>query len=140
LQKAPVLTLPDFSKIFQIECDASIMGVGAVLSQDGHPIAFHSEKLSLGRRNWTTYEQELYVVVRTCKVCEPYLLQNEFVIQTDHMALKQVNSSRSTNRMHARWISYLQRFHFTLKHRPRINNRVADALSRKNTLLKNIES
>lgn len=52
------------------------------------PIAFHSEKLSLGMRNWTTYDQELYYVVRVCKVRGPYLIQNEFVIQTDHMTLK----------------------------------------------------
>lgn len=135
LQEAPVLSLPGFSKKFQIECDASIMSIGAVLSQEGHLVAFHSEKLSMGRRNWTTYEQELYSVVRACKTWEPYLLQNEFVIQTDHMALKQVNNSKSSNRMHAKWISYLQRFHFTLKHRSGASNKVADALSRKNNLL-----
>lgn len=93
LREAPVLALPDFNKVFEINCDASIMGVGAVLSQEGHLIACHSEKLSLGRRNWSTYEQEFFAVFRACKVWEPYLLHNEFVLSTDHMALKEINGA-----------------------------------------------
>ena len=135
LLTAPVLALPDFNKIFEVECDASICGVGAVLSQNGHPVAFHSEKLTASRKNWTTYEQELYAVVRACKVWEPYLVQREFVVLTDHIALKQINGTSDNNRMHSRWFSFLQRFEFTIKHRSGASNKVVDALSRKSSLL-----
>jgi len=110
------------------------MGVGAVLSQDGHPIAVHNEKLSMGRRNWSTYEQELFAFCRACKVWEPYLLNKEFVVSTDHMALKQINGDSYTNKMHARWLSYLQRFDFSMKHRSGKSNKVADVLSRRRSV------
>lgn len=112
LSIALVLALPSFEKLFQVECDASIVGVGVVLSQEGHAVTFYSEKLSEVRKKQSTYELEFYVVFRVLKHWEHYLIQCEFVLFTDHQALKFINSQNNINRMHARWV-YSEVFIFT---------------------------
>lgn len=57
LVTAPVLALPDFSKVFQLQTDASDLGVGAVLLRDGHPLVFISMALGPRTRGFSTYEK-----------------------------------------------------------------------------------
>jgi hypothetical protein len=133
--EAPILILPDFSKVFEVDCDASNLGIGGVLSQEGKPIAFFSEKLNDSRRKYSTYDKEFYALVRSLEHWSHYLLSKEFILHSDHEALKYLNSQQKLNTRHAKWSEFLQAYSFSIKHKAGKLNQVADALSRRYSLL-----
>jgi hypothetical protein len=90
LTPAPLLQLSDFGKTFELECDASGIGIGGVLHQEGKPVAYFSEKLSGASLNYSTYDKELYALVRVLETSQHYLWPKEFVIHSDHESLKHI--------------------------------------------------
>ncbi|XP_052481185.1 uncharacterized protein LOC128035479 [Gossypium raimondii] len=140
LTKAPLLALPDFSKTFEIECDASGVGIGAVLTQDGRPIAYFSEKLNGAVLNYPVYDKEMYALIRALKTWQHYLWPKEFVIHSDHEALKHIKGQHKLNKRHAKWVEYLESFPYVIKYKKGKENIVADALSRRYTLLSYLDS
>ncbi|KAK1601931.1 hypothetical protein QYE76_027036 [Lolium multiflorum] len=135
LTEAPLLALPDFSKTFEIECDASGLGIGGVLMQNGKPVAYYSEKLDGARLNYPIYDKELYALVRVLEVWQHYLWPKEFVIHSDHESLKYLKSQHNLNKRHAKWVEFIESFPYVIKYKKGKENVVADALSRKITLL-----
>jgi len=72
--EALVLRLSDFSKVIEVTCDASEIDIGGVLSQEGHPVTYFSEKLNDAKLKYSTYDQELYAVIQALRHWRHYLL------------------------------------------------------------------
>ena len=130
-----VLTLPDFTKTFKIECDASRVGIGAVLMQEKRSIAFFSEKLNGARLNYSIYDKEFYALIQALEVWQHYLVPKEFVIHTDHESLKYIMGQSKLNRRHAKWVEFMESFPYVIKYKKGLVNVVADALSRRDALI-----
>ncbi|XP_078438327.1 uncharacterized protein LOC144708759 [Wolffia australiana] len=135
MTEAPVLKLPDFSDVFEVACDASGVCIGGVLSQRGHPIEYFSEKLNDTRKRYDNYDREFYALVQSLRHWRHYLLPKEFVLFSDHGALRHLHDQKKVSDRHARWIAYLQDFTFVIRHKKGKDNVVADALSRRPTVL-----
>ena len=75
-----------------MECDASGIGIGGALSQECHPIAYFSEKLNDTKQKYSTYDKEFYAIIWAFWHWRQYLLSQEFVIYSDHEALRYLHS------------------------------------------------
>ncbi|WVZ70654.1 hypothetical protein U9M48_019299 [Paspalum notatum var. saurae] len=135
LTHAPLLQLPDFGKAFELECDASGVGIGGVLMQENKPVAYFSEKLSGPVLNYSTYDKELYALVQSLDTWQHYLWPKEFVIHFDHESLKHIRSQVKLNRRHAKWVEFIESFPYVIKNKKGKDIVIADALSRRYTML-----
>jgi hypothetical protein len=130
LTHAPLLQLPDFSKTFELECDASGIGIGGMVLQEGKSVAYFSEKLSGHSLNYSTYDKELYALVRVLETWQHYLWPKEFVIHSDHQSLKHIRGQAKLNKRHAKWVEFIETFPYIIKHKKGKDNVIADSLSR----------
>jgi hypothetical protein len=87
MSTTPVLQLPDFQKTFVVETDACDTGIGAVLMQDHHPLAFLSTPLSTTHVHLSIYEKEFLALIMAVERWRPYLQRGEFIVRTDHHSL-----------------------------------------------------
>ncbi|CAA0828550.1 Uncharacterized mitochondrial protein AtMg00860 [Striga hermonthica] len=97
MSTTPVLALPDFTLPFEIETDASGVGVGAVLMQKGRPIAYMSKALCARNQCLSIYEKEFLAVLMAIQRWRHYLQGHKFIIKTDQQALKHLLDQKGTD-------------------------------------------
>jgi hypothetical protein len=131
LCSAPVLSLPDLQQPFEVETDALDYVVGVVLTQDGHPVAYHRVTLSYVVRKYPTYDKEMYSIVQASRQWRHYIPGRETIIHTDHKPVQFMQTQgKLQNDHHQNWSTYLQQFHLNIKYKTGSTNCVVDCLSR----------
>ena len=137
LTTAPVLAAPNFSAPFSLAVDASDLGAGAVLLQEGtdglkHPLCFFSRKFDCHQRAYSTIEKEALALMLALQHFEVYVggAAHPVVVYTDHNPLTFLDRMRNHNQRLMRWCLILQGFNISIQHIRGRENVVADALSR----------
>ena len=102
----PLLVFPDLKMPFEVYCDASSESIGAVLLQEGHPVAYESWRLHEQEKNLGIYEKELLAVIHALDSWKHYLLGTMFVIHTDHQSIKYFMTQTKLSEKQMRWANF----------------------------------
>ena len=134
LTSAPIIQPPQWDLTFEIMCDASNYAVGAVLGQridkKSHVIYYVSRTLNPVQCNYSTMEKELLSIVFALDKFRSCVLGSKVIVYSDHAALKYLLAKKESKPRLIRWILLLQEFDMKIKDRKRVENPVADHLSR----------
>jgi hypothetical protein len=135
LTNALVLAMPDYTSesLMEVTCDASIKGIGAVLTQNDRPIAFESRRLTPTEEGWTTTDQELWAVVQALTVWRCHLEGVKFVVRTDHHPFNLPGQPTQPIKEAGQMAGSFVQVRFVWKHIPGTTN-PADPLSEDQTL------
>ena len=131
----PVLALPNFAEPFEVETDASDVGIGAVLMQKGQPIAFLSKALGDSHKHMSIYEKEFLALIMAVDKWRQYLQRQEFVIRTDHKSLSYLTAQNLHSNVQRKAMTRLMGLQFKVVYKKGKDNVAADALSRVGHLL-----
>jgi hypothetical protein len=130
LMSEPILKNPDFSKKFTLTTDASNFALGAVLSQNNHPVAYASRTLNNHEINYPAYQKEFLAIVWAIKHFHCYLYGRHFIVECDHRPLVWLSNLKTPNLMVQNWKYKLNGYNFNINYIKGKNNHVADGLSR----------
>ena len=131
LVQAPVLTYPQFkqdSAPFILQTDASSVGLGAVLEQNGCVIVYASKSLKKTEQHYSVIQKECLAVVFALKQFRHYLLGRPFQLLTDHSPLQWLSYQKMEGLL-CRWSLAMQEYDFTIYRKGCLNGNT-DALSR----------
>lgn len=133
----PVLKLPSPGERFRIKTDACDYATGGILEQwdpewqEWRTIAYDSQKLRDAELNYPVREKEFYAIIRALKRWRHYLMDEHFVIHTDHESLKYfVSQTFPVGSRLTRWLDFLAMYDYEVQYLPGKENAAADALSR----------
>ena len=135
LVQAPVLVYPHFDPAagrFVLQTDASAGGLGAVLEQDGHVIAYASRTLTKPERNYSVIQKECLAAVYAMKQFRHYLLGRPFTLITEHAPLQWLSAQKMEGLL-SRWALAIQEYDFDIQYRKGALNTNADALSHRDS-------
>ena len=118
LTSAPILTLPNPEEPFMVYCDASKMGLGGVLMQNGKVVAYASRQLRTHEKNYPTHDLEPAAVVFVLKIWRHYLYGSRFEVFSDHKRLKYLFDQKELNMRQRRWLELLKNYDFGLNYHP----------------------
>ena len=113
-----------------IECDASGIGLGAILTQENRPVVYFSQALKGLALSLSTYEKEMLAIVKAIKLWCPYLLGKPFTVRTDQKSLKYLLEQRITTPTQTRWLLKLLGYDYEIEYKRGPENQGADYLSR----------
>jgi len=130
ISTASVLVLPNFEAQFEIETDASAQGIGVLLQQNKHPIAFISKKLRPSWQKLSIYEKELLAIVFAVQKWGQYLTGNPFIIRTYQKSLKDIIEQKLSIPFQQFWLTKLMGFQHEIQYKSGVKNKEVDALSR----------
>ncbi|WMV19078.1 hypothetical protein MTR67_012463 [Solanum verrucosum] len=125
-----VLTLPKGTNGFMVYCDASRVGLGYVLMQNGKVIAYSSRQLKVHEKNYPTHDLELTVVVFVLKIRRHYFYGAHVDVFTDNKILQHVFIQKDLNLRQIMWLKLLKYYDMSVLYHPDKANVVVDALSR----------
>jgi ribonuclease HI len=134
LTMTPVLTMPNIEKPFLIYCNASGKGLGCVLMQDDHVVAYASRQLRKHEEKYPTDDMELAAVVHALKIWRYYIIGKRCEVYSDHKRLKYIFTQLDLNLRQQRWLELIKDYNLGINYHPGKANVVADALSRRSHL------
>jgi hypothetical protein len=126
----PVLALPNFNEPFVLEADASGQGIGAVIMQQGKPIAFFSKSLGPKAAASSTYEKEVLAILEALKKWKHYFASTFLIIKIDQQSLKYIQEQKLVEGIQHKLLIKLLGYNYKVEYKKGKENRVDDALSR----------
>lgn len=131
LTEAPILIQTEFGKEFVFFNDASLNGLGFILTQEGKVVAYASRPLKSHKRNYLTLDLELVTVVYALNIWRHYIYGEKCLIYSDYKSLKYLMTQKKLNLHQRRWLKLLKDYDLIIDYHLGKANVVVDALSRK---------